>query len=351
MDNLKLAHKNAKRGKGWYSEVKMVDSDTEKYLGMIQEMLVNHTYKTSKYTKFIKNDSGKDRTVYKLPYFPDRITQWAIIQVIEPYLIRNFTADTYSAIPGRGIHYGMNRVKLDLNDRHGCRYCLKLDVRHYYQSINHSVLKKKFRKIFKDGELLWILDEIIDSINTVDVDELSQYYSEDIDVSTGIPIGNYLSQYCGNFYLSEFDHWIKEVKHIKYYHRYMDDIVILHESKEYLHELLKDISEYFESKLKLHIKPNWQVFLTYDRGVDFIGYRFFFGYTLLRKNTCKKMKKSMIKIKHRYKTTKTISYSDNCSIQSYKGWLVHCNSFRLYNKYILPVEGGYNKNGKYFRRL
>ena len=81
MENLKLAHQNAKKGKGWYKEVKMVDADPEKYLTMLQEMLINKTYHTSEYETFIKRDSGKERLIYKLPYFPDRICQWAILQV------------------------------------------------------------------------------------------------------------------------------------------------------------------------------------------------------------------------------------------------------------------------------
>ena len=104
MENLRRAHQSAKKGKGWYQEVKMVDSDPEKYLKEIQEMLINHTYKTSDYERFIKCEHGKEREIFKLPYFPDRICQWAIIQVIEPYLLRQLIHTTYSALPGKGIH-------------------------------------------------------------------------------------------------------------------------------------------------------------------------------------------------------------------------------------------------------
>lgn len=110
MENLKLAHQNARKGKGWYQEVKMVDEDPEKYLGQLQEMLLNKTYNTSDYVTFIKHDSGKDREIFKLPYFPDRICQWAILQVIEPYLIKNLIKNTYSAIPGRGIHLALHDI-------------------------------------------------------------------------------------------------------------------------------------------------------------------------------------------------------------------------------------------------
>lgn len=324
MDNLKLAHQNAKKGKGWYAEVKMVDADEEKYLTMLQQMLINKTYHTSEYTTFIKDDGSKKREIFKLPYFPDRICQWAILQVIEPILINNFTNDTYSAIPVRGIHLVLERMRKAIrNDVPGTQYCLKLDAKKYYPSIDHSILKGKYRTVFKDADLLWLLDEIIDSTPG----------------DTGIPIGNYLSQYSGNFYFSAFDHWLKEVKHVKYYYRYMDDIVILHESKEYLHQLQKDIDEYFKTQLKLTMKENWQVFPTFDRGIDFVGYRTFLDYTLLRKSTCKNFKRKMNALNRKQQNGEEMTFSEWCSVNSYRGWLIHCDSYRLSKKYIEPIKG------------
>lgn len=323
MDNLILAHHNARKGKGWYQEVKMVDVNPEYYLTKLQEMLINKTYQTSEYETFIKKDSGKEREIFKLPYFPDRICQWAIMQVIEPYLLRNFTKDTYSAIPGRGIHQCLNRLKYALNhDVPESQYCLKLDCKKFYPSINHTILKEKYRRLFKDDDLLWLLDEIIDSTPG----------------DTGIPIGNYISQYSGNFYLSEFDHWIKEVKKVKYYFRYMDDIVILGRCKEELHQLKREIEEYLWVKLKLKIKENWQVFPTYVRGIDFVGYRVFMNYSLLRKSTCKQFKRKMTALNKKRIEGKQLNYSEWCSINSYKGWLIHCNSYRLSEKYIKPIQ-------------
>ena len=89
MENLKKAHKNARRGKGWYAEVKQVESDLDTYLKALQESLINHTYKTSPYKVFTKKEGKKEREIYKLPYYPDRICQWAILQVIEEFLLKN----------------------------------------------------------------------------------------------------------------------------------------------------------------------------------------------------------------------------------------------------------------------
>lgn len=257
MDNLRKAHQNAKKGKGWYEEVKEVEADVDGYLTRLQEMLINHTYQTSQYEKFIKRENGKEREIFKLPYFPDRICQWAILQVIEPYLLLYMTKNTYSAIPDRGIHAALNDVRDAMQkDVPGCQYCLKLDVRKFYPSINHDILKQKFRRLFKDAELLWLLDEIIDSICTAKIEDMRDIWllDEDIDSETGIPIGNYLSQYCGNFYLSGFDHWIKEEKRVKHYFRYMDDIVIFGADKAELHRLKEEIDAYFRQNLKLTIK-------------------------------------------------------------------------------------------------
>lgn len=247
----------------------MIDENPEYYLGLLQQMLINHTYKTSDYEVFYKNEGKKTRKIYKLPYFPDRICQWAILQVIEPCIINNLTDDTYSAIPKRGIHKALSKLQNAMwNDVPHCQYCLKIDARHYYQSVNHEILKEKYSRMFKDNELLWLLGEIIDSITTAEIEDLSAIYllEEDIDPNTGIPIGNYLSQYSGNYYFSSFDHWIKEEKKVKYYFRYMDDICIFGETKEELHELRKEIDVYFRENLKIRIKDNWQVFPTYVKG-------------------------------------------------------------------------------------
>jgi hypothetical protein len=117
----------------------------------------------------------------------------------------------------------------------------------------------------------------------------------------------------------------------------MDDIVILHKNKKYLHWLKKHFDWWLGRELELKIKSNWQVFPPHKRGIDFLGYRIFGDFTLLRNSTKRRMIKKMKKIgKH-----KIISCKDNASIQSYKGWLKHCNSYNLYGKHIKPLEVRY----------
>lgn len=359
MDNLYRAYQNAKSGKGWYKEVKQIEKRPFYYLAGLQYMLKNHLFKTSEYEIFILNEGKKKRDVYKLPFFPDRIAQWAILQVIEPFLLANMTADTYSAIPGKGIqpivddlrgHYKTKIIdgkkksvwvpSILLTDEENTRYCYKIDLHHYYQSINHEVLKQKFRKVFKDPELLWLLDEITDSINTAteeDLIELSLSGEIEVDPNTGIPIGNYMSQYSGNFYLSSFDHWVKEELHAKHNYRYMDDVVIFSSSKEELHEIHKKVTAYLKDYLHLNIKGNYQIFPTKVRGVDFVGYRFFGEYTLLRKSTAINFKRKMRACRKKMENNIPPTYSEWCSFNSYKGWLGNCDSYRLSKKYIEPL--------------
>lgn len=317
-NNLLLAHFNARKGKTFYKEVKMVDKDPYRYTHEIYQMLKEKTYEVSPYETFIKRDSGKEREIWKLPYFPDRVIQWALLQIIEPIFLRSFIVDTYSAIPGKGIHFGLKRLNQAMKDRENTLYCLKLDIQKYYPSIPHSNLKDCLRKKFKDPDLLWLLDLTIDSVKA----------------DRGIPIGNYTSQYFGNYYLSGFDHWIKEKKRVQYYFRYMDDVVILHKSKKYLHWMRQEISWYLESKLGLNVKSNWQVFPTYVRGVDFLGYRSFGDYTLLRKKTAINFKTKMKRIIEHKKT----GTSPEGSIASYEGWLKWCDSYRLQEKYLIPAK-------------
>lgn len=311
IDNILRAHENARKGKVNLPEVKMVDADKCGYCEKIQKMLFDGTFTTSPYHVFILNERGKDREICDLPYYPDRIVQWAILQIIEPMFMSHFIEQTYAALPKRGSHKALYKLHDYMNDRNGTYYCLKMDVRKFFPSIDIKILKEQLRRRFKDVELLRVLDDIADSY------------------ANGIPIGNYTSQYYGNYYLSFFDHWLKEQEHIKYYLRYMDDMIILHESKEYLHNLHREIDDYLTINLHLDMKDNWQVFPTYVRGVDFVGYRSFGDFTLLRTATKKRLKQAAKRLVQKQKNGEPLNTSDKCVIGSYHGILSHCNSYRL----------------------
>ena len=324
LENLQLADERARKGKLRSYGVKLHDQNREANLLKLHNSLKNQTFKTSKYHIFTIFEP-KEREIFRLPYFPDRITHHAIMNVLEPIWVSVFTRDTYSCIKNRGIHAAAKRVKHALRkDKDGTRYCLKIDVRKFYPSIDHETLKQVIRRRIKDKRLLWLLDEIIDS------------------VPLGVPIGNYLSQYFANIYLAYFDHWLKEEKGVKYYWRYADDIVILAPNKEVLHELLHDIRAYLRDNLKLNVKRNYQVFPTSVRGIDFLGYRFFHTHTLLRKSIKRKLFRRVAKLRKRKIVAKEAFKQQICS---WWGWCKYCDSINLMSKIqkSIPYEIKFNR--------
>lgn len=309
LENLELADKKARRGKLRSHGVKKHDKNRTENINNLREALLNGTFRTSKYDVFTIYEP-KEREIYRLPYFPDRIVHHAVMNVLEPIWTSIFTADTYSCIKNRGIHAAAKKVlKAVREDPENTTYCLKIDIRKFYPSIDHDVLKGIIRRKLKDKRLLALLDEIIDSAD-------------------GVPIGNYLSQYFANLILAYFDHWIKEEKRVKYYFRYADDIVILAPDKAYLHSLLKEIRQYM-GELKLQVKDNWQVFPVASRGIDFLGYVFFHTHTRMRKGIKQRLCKRIGKLNRRKTLTEEEFKRNVCS---WWGWAKYCDSKHLIKK-------------------
>ncbi len=302
IDNLILADAKASKGKANQYGVQYHNRSRGCNILTLHEMLVTKTYATSPYNTF-KIYEPKEREVFRLPYYPDRIVHHAVMNLLEPVFTAVFTNDTYSCIKGKGIHNAAENLKAALKDRNYTQYCLKMDIKKFYPNVDHAILKALLRRKFKDNDLLWLLDEIIDSAH-------------------GLPIGNYLSQYFANFYLSYFDHWLKEVKGIRYYFRYADDLVILAPDKIYLHGLLSDITQYLQTELKLTVKGNYQVFPVAKRGIDFVGYVFYHTHVLLRKS----IKQNFARMLKRKR--------NKSSIAAYKGWLKWCDSRNLLKKLL-----------------
>ena len=309
INNIEIADRKARKCKKNKYGIQKHDQHKESDNLQLQQQLKSCTYKTSEYTTY-KIYEPKERIIFRLPYYPDRITHHAIMNVMETIWTKIFTRDTYSCIKNRGIHTLLQKLQKDLkSDPAGTKYCLKMDIRKFYPSINHSILKQIIRKKIKDKYLLLLLDEIIDS-------------------AEGVPIGNYLSQFFANLYLAYFDHWVKEELKVKYYYRYADDIVILSNDKEQLRRWLCAIKIYLSNVLKLKLKDNYQVFPVESRGIDFVGYVVRHNYTLLRKS----IKIKLFKLTESYK--KGIIGKDELRtrLSSYFGWLKYCNSKRLLQK-------------------
>lgn len=251
----------------------------------------------------------KERLIFRLPYYPDRITHHAIMNVMEPIWTKIFIKQTYSCIKNRGIHNVTHDLKTALIEHpEETIYCLKMDVRKFYPSVNHDILCDIIKKKIKDKYLLTLLIGII--------------YSAD-----GVPIGNYLSQFFANLYLAYFDHWVKEELKCKFYFRYADDIVILSSDKNFLRNVLMAIKMYLKEVLNLRLKSNYQIFPVDDRGVDFVGYRFYHTHVLR-----KSIKIRLFKLIRRYQSGKIDKQELRRRMQSYFGWLKFCNSKNLLRK-------------------
>lgn len=302
IENLQLADQIASKGKSKQHGVIIHNKNREADILSIHRSLKDKTYSTSAYTTFTIYEP-KEREIFRLPYFPDRIVHHAVMNILEPIFVSSFTADTYSCIKGRGTHAASEALKLALKDVPGTKYCLKLDVKKFYPTIDHDILKRLLLRKFKDGNLLWLLFEIIDS-------------------AAGLPIGNYLSQYLANFYVSGLDHWLKEEKGVENLFRYADDIVIPMDNKPDLHQLLSDIREYLFTRLKLEVKGNYQIFPTKVRGIDFVGRVHFPDYTRLRKRTKQNFARMLATNRNR------------ASIASYSGLAKHCNCKHLLKKLL-----------------
>lgn len=308
IENFKEAYKAAIKGKTYYTDVRRIERyGKNKYLRKLLDEVKSGNYKVSKYKVYKKFTGGKLREIWKLP-MRDRIVQHAIMRYIEPIFRETFIVDTFSSIKGRGIHRGLKRVRKVLN-KYDYKYCLELDIHKCYPSLDQNILKEKLARKFVDKKLLNLLYVIIDSCEK------------------GVPIGNYTSQYFNNFYFSDFDHWIKEEKHVKGYFRYCDDIRIFSNSKEELRLLLEEIKEYMNT-LNVNLKSNYQITNIEIKSVNFLGYKIRRNYVLVRNHT----KHTFIK-----KVTKMdmfkLSAKDVNVLGSYWGIFVHANCRHLWFKY------------------
>ncbi|TSA56344.1 reverse transcriptase [bacterium] len=319
-ENLRQAHYNARKGKAHYTEVQQVNANEDYFIDILHRTLRDKTFTTSEYTIF-KTYEPKEREIYKLPYFPDRIAQHALMQICQPIWDRTFIYDSYAAVPKKGIHAGVKRLKEFLRDKENTKYCLKFDISKFYPNINHDILLSLVKKKIKCEDTLWLIEDMIRSVPE----------------NRGIPIGNYLSQYLSNVYLNDFDHWIKETLKCKYYIRYCDDAIILNKDKEHLHKVWKEIEKYLSRYLKLKLNSKTQIFPVQSRGIDFLGYKTYSPvFSLLRKSSKKKFCRKIKQLTNnpeRFGPQHIVS-----SVMSYLGWMCHCNAHNLLTKHVLKND-------------
>jgi RNA-directed DNA polymerase len=256
-DNLLLASKKAFRGKKDNTRVARFYFDMEKELLYIQKELQNRTY-TPRPLRTFRIREPKIREIAASD-FRDRVVHHAICNVIEPIFERSFIHYSYACRPGKGTHRAVRQAQLYSRKYH---YYLKCDIKKYFASIDRTILKDILARKFKDHDLLWLMDTIIDSSDTEQSDK-------------GIPIGSLTSQHFANLYLDRFDHYIKDSLRIKGYLRYMDDFILFSNKKAELHILHSGIGTFLKHELDLELKVKATKLAPVTEGVPFLGFRIF----------------------------------------------------------------------------
>ena len=309
-DNLLLAYHDSKLGKKNRDAIKIFDEHWEENLKTIQGSLINHTFTTSRYNSKLIYEP-KERRIYILPYNPDRIVQHALMNILTPYFEKWFIADSYACIKGRGQLKASQRTMYAVRRN---KYCLKCDIHHFYPSINQAILYEMMANKFKDENLLYLIKDIIYSFPG----------------GTNVPIGNYTSQWFGNYYLTILDNYVKQELHIKDYIRYCDDFLLFSDDKKYLHECRKKIGEFIDRELKLTYSKS-DVF-NIKQGIDFCGYRHFDNYILVRKSTSKREIKKIRELPIKLENNLISTEKALAQIDSIYGWIAHANSYNLRKK-------------------
>ena len=309
---------NGAKGKHSYKEVKKVLANKEWYVQDLRYQLLNNKFIPSPYNVDLrKTEYGKEREIFKLPFYPDRVVQHCIAIVMKDRWEKALTFDTYACLKGRGINCKnpnfdiVKKVKRAIaEDPEGTTYCLKMDIKKCYPNVDNNIMAKINRRYCRDKRLLRLLDMITFNCK-------------------GLPIGNYLSQLQINIYLAPMDRFIKEVLGVKHYFRYMDDIVIFGASKEELQTIQWRVMNFLFYNLNMVFNDKRQVFKigtnNRERGLDFVGYVFYRYHTLLRK---------------RVKTNMWRKRNLERSMSSYLGMAKSCNSTHLMNLILKNVEKG-----------
>lgn len=302
-ENFDLAAKKAIKSKKSKMAVAKFLARRDELLDKLRRDIISGNFKTSPYVvKTIYEP--KERNIYVLPLYPDHILHHALVNVLGPIWLKTFVRDSFACIPGRGLHtasaHAMNLVRRN-------KYVLQCDIRKFYPSIKHVVMKRVLRRKISDRRILKILDNIIDSCGG----------------DRNVPIGNLTSQWFGNVFLNELDHFVKEKLKWPEYIRYCDDFCLFGDDKSALWRVRRQILDFVQNELELSFSKS-SVYPV-ARGFDFIGYRHFNGFILLRKSAAKRIKRSILNIgRYRDFSEKSIG-----QLAAYHGWMKWANCYRL----------------------
>jgi retron-type reverse transcriptase len=315
-ENLYHAFRGASAGKRYRWESLKFKTNLEESLITLQNELIWDEYKPEPYRQFIIKEP-KQRLI-SAPTFRDRVVHHALCQIIDPVFENRFVYETFACRRGKGTHaavYHAQKCTRAAQRKWVGYYVLKCDIKSFFPSVDHEVLKEILKRYISDKKTMNLIGIIIRSYESYNQDDI------------GIPIGALTSQLFANIYLDPFDHFIKEVCHVQFYTRYMDDFIILHNDKQYLQELLCKIEDYIHDRLKMNLNPKTGIFPG-KNGIDFCGYRIWPSHIKPRKSTVKRAKKRLRKMARIYQTNPEIMEHAKASIMSFLGYIRHCSGWR-----------------------
>lgn len=297
--------------------VQWVESDVPARVHELRTIIINgFTPAPCRKSRRWDKSSCKWRDICEPQLWPDQYVHHALVQILEPVMMRGMDPFCCGSIRGRGIHYGLKAIKKWMrDDLRGTKYCLELDIRHFYDSIQPSTVVDCFRDLVKDYRMIDLIERI---------------------TKNGVQIGLYTSQWFANTLLQPLDHQIREGEyHVAHYLRYMDNFTIFSSNKRTLKKLFVEIRKYLDS-IGLEIKGNWQIFCTADRMPCALGYRYGHGYTLLRKRNLMRLKRQLRRYYGKVRKHERVSLSMASGLLSRFAQLHHCNHTQIYNLIYEP---------------
>lgn len=351
----KVIHKNMKNKR----KLEYFDNYYCENLKAIKEELMTKQYDPKKYNIFLIREP-KYRIIMG-QNVPDKIVNHLVAKYfLVPYFEKDFITTNVATRKGMGTHYGLKLFKQYYNNmkiNHNKFYVLKFDIKKYFYSLDHNIIKELIRRKIKDRDVINLIDKIIDSTDkeyvNIKINKLKENRMKKIQDSNtlkqiqeiptyeqgkGFPIGNMTSQFFGIMYLNELDHYIKEVLGIKYYERYMDDGILIHHDKDYLKYCFKKIEELIQDKYKIQLNKNKSKIYSNREEIEFLGFRFITKNNRIivkvRNGTKKRFKRKMKKIDFLY-TNNLIDYAKVQNIKaSYLGHLKHGDCKQLVNRHL-----------------
>lgn len=341
------AYRNAAKGKRYRGDVLRFTDNLEGNLLALLEDLKKHTYTVGDYREFYIYEPKK-RLIMALP-FRDRVAQWWVYSLLYPIFDKTFIEDSYACRKGKGQKAAADRLQEMLKQTEllgGRWYYLKLDIAKYFYRIYHDKLLEIISRKIKDPDMLNLLEVIIkgDGKHAFGLSICGNVEDAERLTDRGMPIGNLTSQLLANVYLNELDQFCKKVLGTKFYIRYMDDVIILSQSKAELHEIKRRISEFLDQELQLSLNKKTCI-RPVSMGVQFVGLHIWSSHRTVRNSTSLRIKRRLKAAAKQY-VAGTLSYEEyNSKLQSYLGMMKYNDCYRFRLQLLEDVENILNEKG------